>query len=459
MRNFVLIAISLLLLSCSEPLTRNNPYDTHYDLPEPDNMQIEHVSLTTKKLSWAYDIDNIEGFKVSRRENGTWLEDVLVAADQRTYTEENVPINENIQYKVIAFAGDNHSDGVETTIFSALPTPYNLELSIDSANIILTWDYELDGIGGYRVEKREISGDWVLYADNISAELREWEDDSCNYLDSYRIKAYYQEYESFSSNEVININPDWCIVPAGDFTWGEDDEIQTINYDYEIMKYDVTNFQYVAYLEDAYVFSIITVSSSSVAGYYDGDENYVAGEYEYYDLDGGENRINWDGSNFNIEEGFNDHPVVEVSWFGANAYAEYYGWRLPTEEEWEKAARGNTGNEYPWGDIISGDRANYYNSGDPWDNGTTPICFYNGQFYEGFQTSDSPSPYGCYDMCGNVYNWTDSWYSGTSTYRVLHGGSFYYNSSYDYLRSWYRSFYGPSGTDCGCGFRCARTLM
>jgi formylglycine-generating enzyme required for sulfatase activity len=186
-----------------------------------------------------------------------------------------------------------------------------------------------------------------------------------------------------------------------------------------------------------------------VTGYYSGDEIYGAGDYEIYDLNGN-NRITWDGNYFIIENGFDEHPVVEVTWFGANAYAEYYSWRLPTEEEWEKAARGMTGYEYPWGDNLSGDRANYYNSGDPWDNGTTPVGYYNGEN----NTTDSPSAYGCYDMCGNVYDWTDSW---NSSDRVLRGGSWNEDDKTSF-RSWSGNHNNPTFTDSYTGFRCARTV-
>ncbi len=92
---------------------------------------------------------------------------------------------------------------------------------------------------------------------------------------------------------------------------------------------------------------------------------------------------------------YENHPVAEVSWYGAAAYAQFYGRRLPTEAEWEKAARGGlVGKKYPWGDEITHEDANYSgtDTGDIWDK-TAPV--------ESFSAND----YGLYDMVGNVWEW------------------------------------------------------
>ena len=92
-----------------------------------------------------------------------------------------------------------------------------------------------------------------------------------------------------------------------------------------------------------------------------------------------------------------DHPVTNVSWEDANAYCEWVGKRLPTEAEWEYAARGDDGRLYPWGDDPRGARANINGT----LAGTSPV----GSFLE------SESPLGLLDMAGNVWEWTADWYS------------------------------------------------
>ena len=172
---------------------------------------------------------------------------------------------------------------------------------------------------------------------------------------------------------------EFVTVDAGEYTWGLNDERYTIDYDFQIMKYEVTNNEYVNYLRAAYSEGLIQANRSSVGGNYKGDIRIEAGIYEYIYLDAEDCKIRFSRGNFYIEKNYENHPVVEVSWFGANAFAEYYGCGLPLEEEWEMAARGNTGNEFPWGQKASNKHANFFESGDPFDNGTTPVGFYNGQ--------------------------------------------------------------------------------
>jgi formylglycine-generating enzyme len=133
------------------------------------------------------------------------------------------------------------------------------------------------------------------------------------------------------------------------------------------------------------------------------------------------------------------HPVVNVCWHDAKAYAAWAGMELPTEQQWEKAARGTDGRKYPWGDKW---RENYCNTSESGIGKTTPV----GQF-----SPQGDSPYGCVDMAGNVWEWTDSHYQEGEDWRVLRGGSFL--DLRNPARAAYRYYSTPVYRSYNYGFR------
>lgn len=161
-------------------------------------------------------------------------------------------------------------------------------------------------------------------------------------------------------------------------------------------------------------------------------------------------------------QGKADHPVTYVSWEDANAYCQWAGKRLPTDQEWEKAARGTNGQIFPWGNEFDVTRANtplrWQQIGAFGD--TTPV----GSFKEGV------SPYGVYDMSGNVWEWTASWYkaypgnkvaseSYGERYKTLKGGSWFDCSFYNCGISapvFNRAFFSIRTKNDSFGFRCAK---
>ena len=261
----------------------------------------------------------------------------------------------------------------------------------------------------------------------------------------------------------------WALVPAGEFLEGLNHHEVMIDFDYEIMLTDVTNAQFARYLNQALEVGDLKLEDGNILAYYSGDEFHgfnheeeiPPGDYLHMALGDPGTRIEFDGTTFHPKEGYANHPVVLVSWFGAKAYCEYYDWRLPLEFEWEKAARGSDGRAYPWGNEIARNNANFYSSHDLFEKiasglgDTTPVGFYNGLTYEGYQTLDSPSPYGLYDMAGNVWQWTGDIYDDTHL-RYMRGGS---KENYEYnLRTWTRNNAGPGYSSPNVGFRCVRDV-
>lgn len=153
---------------------------------------------------------------------------------------------------------------------------------------------------------------------------------------------------------------------------------------------------------------------------------------------------------------FDFHPVIHIDWNMANTYCEWRGARLPTEAEWEKAARGVDGRHFPWGETVNCGQANYKNDFPTFCVGdTAPIGSYeNGQ-----------SPYGVYDMAGNVAEWVADWYQSypgneakfSREERVVRGGSWFSFSASMYAS--YRSSEKPDLHTYGTGFRCAKSVI
>lgn len=260
----------------------------------------------------------------------------------------------------------------------------------------------------------------------------------------------------------------WAVIPAGSFLQGQAADPTSIDYNYEMMVTDVTVSQYVNFLNETLADSALKVDGEQIVGFYPGDEFHgvkheieiTATDYIFVPLNDPASRFAFDGSAFTVNPGYENHPMTNVSWFGAWTYCGYYGARLPTELEWEKAARGSEdARPFPWGDDIARDNANFYASRDPFEDmsslgsRTSPVGFYNGKTYDGFQTVNSASPYGLYDMAGNVWQWIGDVHPGFSD-RFMHGGS---KDTYEMdLRIWVRNSAPPTYYSPGVGFRCAR---
>lgn len=177
---------------------------------------------------------------------------------------------------------------------------------------------------------------------------------------------------------------DMVRIPAGPFTMGSDDgrederPAHTVTLAaFEIDRLPTTNAEFARFLERH--------------GAID------AGGRRHFDWDDGDARIHRVNGEWRADAGFEDHPVVEASWLGALAYCRSLGKRLPTEAEWERAARGTDGRRYPWGDAPPTAAQARFASG--W-NATVPVSAHAAY----------PSPSGAIGMAGNAWHWVSSAY-------------------------------------------------
>jgi hypothetical protein len=197
-------------------------------------------------------------------------------------------------------------------------------------------------------------------------------------------------------------------VLKGPFLYGESKIRELIDHDYWIDKYPVTNEKYYEFI---------------LADGYGNQARWSPEGWEWKAKNNIKNPEHWNDTEWNKA----DHPVVGVSYFEAEAYAKWAGKRLPTEREWEKAARGEVGREYPWGEGFNKNRCN---SSGVANGHTTPVTWY----------PKGVSPYGCYDMAGNVWEWCADWYDEEKKgSRVIRGGS--WRSKPENLRSSYRDWF------------------
>lgn len=244
-------------------------------------------------------------------------------------------------------------------------------------------------------------------------------------------------------------------IPAGEFLMGSSDIDLGADFD-EIPQHSV-------YLEAIWMDKTV-VTNAMYAAFLNEEGNQTEARTTWLDAGDEDVLIYQQNGVWHALKDFADHPAVEVTWFGAQAYCRWAGRRLPTEAEWEKAARGSishfpqrddwVGNIYPWGNEIDCDKAQYAN------------C--SGRLMPADNKPAGASPYGVLGLSGNTWEWVADWYAEdyytTSPFenpfgptdgetRTLRGGSWEYD--WKHLRAANRRHNGPGVSMHDYSFRCA----
>jgi len=425
---------------------------------ESDAFTIEEKSITVTEptsdtdwikgfqtdITWDY-VGTIENVKIELyKGDGTDPVKEIVsstACADKSYTWGNVDetLENGTDYKVRVSSIDDSSIYDDSPNFKiqepALDAPSDLSATaVSSSQINLSWTDNSDNESGFKIERKTgASGSWAEI-DTVNADVTVYQDTGLEAETTYyyKVRVYNAVGNSDYSNETSATTTtigeiEWVQVPAGSFEMGDNfnegdsDElpVHTVYLDtYYISKYEVTFEQYDAFCD-------------ATGRAKPGDSGWGRG----------------------------DRPVINVnyadvtefcSWMSAETGETIY---LPTEAQWEKAARGTDQRRYPWGDSSPDSSLANYNNNE-WK--TMPV----GSYPSGV------SPYGIHDMAGNVWEWCSDWYDAnyysssptnnpqgpsSGSYRVIRGGSWYFSASG--IHSAFRGSGAPSTTSYGRGFR------
>lgn len=360
-------------------------------------------------------------------------ENLMAILESVRLADKPIPIIESPQTR--AEEKVNPTVQYQTTAKYAVPVPENEPLPLPEMALV-----QEEAKKSEDQEETQVKMKPVLHSPQLERPKTDLDPGAIFQVNS-TVKVYNPE-----PKDIANVKPlmtDMVVIPGGSFFRGSKDgnrdemprhQISLSSYAIDI--HPVTNEQFVRFLE-------------VMGGEKDSNHNDIIRLRD--------SRIKRSGGKLSIESGYSKHPVVGVTWYGAVAYAKWVGKRLPTEAEWEIAARGVYENSlYPTGDDIEKNQANFFSSD------TIAVMSY------------APNGYGLYDMPGNVYEWCHDWYGYNyyeisiqepenpqgplqGVYRVLRGGC--WKSLKEDLRCSRRHRNNPGTVNGTYGFRCAADVQ
>jgi len=452
---YLLITLFLLIAGCSGG---NGNSSSALPPNAPSNLQATVVSSAQTNLAWTDNSHNEDEFKIERKTgvDGTYYQVGTVGSGITNFPDPGLACGNNYYYQVRAdnSAGDSdysNEAGVATAVcpVTVPAAPSDLTTTFTSpSQINLSWTDNSDNEDGFKIERKTGTGGTYSLTVTTSVNTTSYSDTglSVSTTYSYRVYAYNPTGNSSYSNEINSTTTpsggttgQMVSIPAGCFKMGDafkegnSDERPVHNVcisAFQIGSYEVTNTQYRACV-DAGVCAAPESNFSFTRSSYYGNSTY------------------------------DNYPVIYVDWGQAKAFCQWLGGRLPTEAEWEYAARGGlSGKKYPWGN----------------DDPTCTLGATNGSQSDSCSPDDTiragsfaPNGYGLYDLAGNVSEWVNDWYDSgyysrsqkndppgpsSGTYRVLRGGS--WNDLTSFLRVAPRSNLNPMILNDLDGFRCAK---
>jgi formylglycine-generating enzyme required for sulfatase activity len=393
----------------------------------------------------------------------------------------------------------------------ATPSVTNIRSFQQAGTKLVQIDYDLSGSGGPFWVSVQGSADggvtWTLPVASVSGKVGAGIAAAGNQRITWNAGADWNGQVSdlarfkVTASDVVPPG-NFVLIPAGSFEMGDtfsegstaERPVHTVNVSaFWMQNTEVTNDQMADVLNWAYPRGKLVVTTATV-------KNAAGNQQEILDLDDADCRILWNPtlSRFEMKAAKGSgYPCVEVTWYGCAAWCNYRseidgltpcysftdwscnfaanGYRVPTEAEWEKAARGGVGGKrFPWGDTITHSQANYYSSSS-YSYDISPTRGFHPTYATGGYPYTSPvgsfpaTGYGLYDMTGNVWEWCHDWYSSSyyssspgsdptgpsaGSDRVLRGG-YWYGIAYS-CRVASRSYPAPAPSDPISGFRPVR---